>query len=85
MIVKLADHDVADPAGLRILTAGLDAGTQVPLTFYRGGEPTTATVTIAELPAEPELLATLGFGVREVRDQAVDNERTRKPSSRSIG
>jgi serine protease Do len=67
VIVKLADHDVADPAGLRNLTAGLDAGAQVPLTFYRGGEPQTATITIAELPPAPEILATLGFTVRERR------------------
>jgi S1-C subfamily serine protease len=73
VIVKLADRDVADPAGLRNLTAGLDPGAKVPLTFYRGGEPTTASITIAELPAEPELLATLGFNVREVSDHSVDN------------
>ena len=30
VIVKLADRDVADPAGLRNLTAGLDVGSQVP-------------------------------------------------------
>ena len=71
VIVKLADHDVADPAGLRNLTAGLDAGAQVPLTFYRGGAPQTATVTIAELPSAPEILVTLGFVVRE---RPVDNK-----------
>ena len=38
VIVKLANRDVADPAGLRNLTASLDAGTRVPLTYYRGGE-----------------------------------------------
>ena len=38
VIVKIADHDVADPAALRILTAGLDAGAQVPMTFYRDGK-----------------------------------------------
>jgi serine protease Do len=65
VIVKLADRDVADPAGLRNLTAGLDPGAKVPLTFYRGGEPQTTTVTVAELPAAPEVLAALGFNVRE--------------------
>ena len=38
VIVKLADRDVADPAALRNLTAGLDVGSQVPVTFYREGE-----------------------------------------------
>jgi serine protease Do len=71
VIVKLADREVADPAGLRNLTASLDAGAQVPLTFYRGGEPQTATVTIAELPPAPEILATLGFNVQE---RPLDNE-----------
>jgi S1-C subfamily serine protease len=49
----------------------LDAGAQVPLTFYRGGEPQTATITIAELPPAPEILATLGFNVHE---RPLDNE-----------
>jgi serine protease Do len=65
VIVKLADHDVADPAGLRNLTAGLDAGSQVPLTFYRDGKAESATITIAELPPAPEVLSSLGFGVHE--------------------
>jgi serine protease Do len=73
VIVKLANHDVADMANLRNLTAGLDAGAKVPLIFYRGGEPKTTTVTIGELPAEPEILATLGFNVHEVRERQVDN------------
>ena len=65
VIVKLADHDVADTAALRILTAGLDVGAQVPMTFYRDGKAQTATVTIAELPAAPEVLFSLGLGLRE--------------------
>jgi serine protease Do len=65
VIVKLADRDVADPAGLRNVTGGLDAGAQVPITFYRAGAPQTATVTIAELPPAPEVLVALGFNVRE--------------------
>ena len=39
VIVKLADHEVADPPGFRNLTAGLDVGAQVPMTFYRDGKP----------------------------------------------
>jgi serine protease Do len=65
VIVKIADHDIADTAALRILTGGLDAGAQVPLTFYRDGKAQTATVTIAELPQAPELLSSLGLVLRE--------------------
>ncbi len=63
VIVRLADRDVADRAGLRNLAASLAAGTQVPVTFYREGKPQTSTVTVDELPAAPEVLA-LGFRVR---------------------
>ncbi len=65
VIVKIADHDIADTAALRLMTAGLDAGAQVPMTFYRDGKPQTATVTIAELPQAPELVFSLGLGLRE--------------------
>jgi serine protease Do len=65
VIVKLANHEVADPAELRILTAGLDVGTSVPLVFYRGGTPQTVDVQIRELPDAPEA-AFLGFHVREL-------------------
>jgi len=65
VIVKLADHDVVDPAGLRNLTAGLDAGTEVPLTYYRDGKVQTSSVTIAELPPAPEVLSLLGLNIRE--------------------
>jgi serine protease Do len=65
VIVKLADHDVADPPGLRNLAAGLDAGSQVPLTYYRDGKIQTATVTIAVLPTAPDLPSALGIGVHE--------------------
>jgi len=65
VIVKLADHKIADAAGLRNLTAGLDVGSEVSLTFYRDGTARTAPVTIAELPPAPEVLSFLGFGVRE--------------------
>jgi serine protease Do len=63
VIVRLADRDVADRAGLRNLAASLAAGTQVPVTFYREGKPQTSTLTIDELPVAPEVLA-LGFRVR---------------------
>jgi S1-C subfamily serine protease len=74
VIVSLADREVADPASLRNLTANLDAGSSVPITFYRDGAPTTATVTIAELPPAPELLSTLGFGLHE---RPMENESNR--------
>ena len=35
------------------------------MTFYRDGKPQTATVTIAELPQAPELVFSLGLGLRE--------------------
>ena len=65
VIVKLADHEVSDPAELRILTAGLDVGAKVPLVFYRAGAAQTVNVKISELPDAPEA-AFLGFHVREV-------------------
>ncbi len=64
VIVKVGEHDVADPASLRNLTAGLDVGAQVPVTYYRGGKPQTVSVTIDELPPAPEVLSSLGFTVR---------------------
>ena len=65
VIVKLAGHEVADPAGLRNLTAGLDVGSEVAVDYYRDGKAMTAHVQIAELPPAPEVLAFFGFGVRE--------------------
>jgi serine protease Do len=64
VIIKVADHEVADPASLRNLTAGLDVGAQVPVTYYRAGKPQTVSVTIDELPPAPEVLSALGFNVR---------------------
>jgi serine protease Do len=64
VIVNLAQHEVGDPAGLRNLTAGLDVGAQVPVTFYREGKPRTVTVTVEEMPPAPEVLGLLGFHVR---------------------
>ena len=64
VIVKLDDKDVADPPSLRNLTASLDVGPQVPVTFYREGEQQTVTVTIAELPDCARGADVLGFRVR---------------------
>jgi serine protease Do len=65
VIVRLGDHEVADPAELRIITAGLDVGSQVPLRYIRNGEAQTVKVTIAELPEVPEA-AYLGFHVKDL-------------------
>jgi serine protease Do len=65
VIVKLANHEVDDPSELRILTAGLDVGAEVPLVFYREGSAQTVQVKISELPDLPEA-AFLGFHVHEV-------------------
>jgi serine protease Do len=64
VIVNVAQHEVVDRADLRNVTAGLDVGGQVPVTFYRQGKPRTVTVTIDELPPAPEVLTALGFNVR---------------------
>jgi serine protease Do len=64
VIRRLADRDVADPSDLRLLTANLDVGTQVPVVYARDGATRTATVKIAELPDSPGA-AFLGFHVKE--------------------
>jgi len=66
VIVQMGEREVNDPASLRNLTAGMDVGSKVPVTFYRKGEKQAVPVTIAELPPAPEVLASLGFGVRPV-------------------
>jgi serine protease Do len=65
VIVKLAGHEIADPGGLRNLTAGLDIGSEVTVNFYRDGAAKTAAATIVELPPAPEVLSSFGFGLRE--------------------
>jgi Do/DeqQ family serine protease len=64
VIVKLGDHEVRDPAGLRNETAGSAVGQKTTVSFYREGKLRTADVTIAELATGP-VLAALGFRVRE--------------------
>jgi len=64
VIVNLDNHDIADPPALRNLTAGMNVGSEVSLTYYREGKPRTTKVSIAELPPAPEIL-TYGFSVRE--------------------
>ena len=63
VIVKLANREVSDPAELRILTAGLDVGAQVPLVFYRAGQRRRSTSRWANcrtLPRPPSLASTCG-------------------------
>jgi serine protease Do len=64
VIIKMGERDVTDPASLRNLTAAMDVGLQVPVTFYRQGERQSLPVTIAELPPAPEVLASFGFRIR---------------------
>jgi len=64
VIRKLGDKQVSDPSELRILTANLDVGAQVPVEYARGGAIRTATVKIAELPESPEA-EVLGFHLKE--------------------
>ena len=60
VIVKLADHEIADSAGLRNLTAGLDVGSRVSLTFYRDGKPVTSRChNRRSFPPAPEVLVVL--------------------------
>ena len=66
VIVKMGEREVNDPASLRNLTASTDVGSQIPVTFFRKGEKQSLAVTIAELPAAPEVLASFGFRVRPV-------------------
>jgi serine protease Do len=65
VIARIADREVANLASLRNLTAGLDVGSKVSVIYYRDGKSQTASVTIAELPATPEVLSSLGFDLRE--------------------
>ena len=78
VVVKLAGHEIADPGGLKNVTASLDVGSEVAVEFYRDGEAKTAQVTIVELPPAPEVLAIFGFGVRERRR----NRRGSRPDDR---
>jgi serine protease Do len=64
VITKLGDREVPDPAALRNLTAGMDVGSRVAVTIYRGGAPQSLPVTIDELPPAPEVLASFGLRVR---------------------
>jgi len=50
VIVKIGDREIRDPASLKNVTAGLDIGVKIPLTYYREGKPNTVDVTVAELP-----------------------------------
>ncbi len=66
VIVKLGDREINDITALRYLTANLDVGTVVPVTFYREGRLQDLSVTIAEQPPAPEVVASFGFRVGAV-------------------
>jgi serine protease Do len=64
-VVKLGGHEIADSRGLKNVTAGLDVGSEVEVSYFRDGQAKTARVKIVELPPVPQSLITFGFGVRE--------------------
>jgi serine protease Do len=64
VIVKMGEREITDPPNLRNVTAGLDVGSEIPVTFYRKGEKQSLPVKIAEMPPAPEVLAFFGFRVR---------------------
>jgi serine protease Do len=64
VIVQMGEREIDGPATLRNLTAGMDVGSRVPVTFFRKGEKQSLPVTIDELPPAPEVLASFGFRVR---------------------
>jgi serine protease Do len=63
VIVQMGEREINDPATLRNLTASMDVGSKIPVTFYRKGEKQSLPVTIDELPPAPEVLASFGFRV----------------------
>src|SRR5262249_33487121 len=62
VIVQIGDKPVADHTALRMFTAGVAAGTAVPLTVIRNGAKVNLNATIAELP----VLLTLGLRLRDL-------------------
>jgi serine protease Do len=64
VITAIDGKPVADPAGLRVRTFTLEAGSEVPVKFIRDGKEQTVTASIAEMPSDP-VLALFGFSVKE--------------------
>src|SRR5262249_38250050 len=64
VIVKLGERDVNDRATLRNVTASMDVGSKVPVTFYRKGERRSCPSPLEECPAAPEVVAAFGFRFR---------------------
>ncbi len=63
---KLAGHEVADPGGLKKLTASLDVGSEVPVDFYRDGKPRDRPGHRSpSFRLSPRCCRSFGFGVRE--------------------
>jgi serine protease Do len=67
VVVALGDQPVADVDGLRHRAASLGIGTEVPLSYYRGGELTKIPVRIEALPIRLQL----GLQVEEVGEPLV--------------
>ena len=67
VIVKIDGKDVTDPGSLRVRTAEIIPGTDVPIEFFHEGELKKSTVTVAELTAASvPVTLPYGFEVREV-------------------
>jgi serine protease Do len=72
VIVKLGDREINDPSALRNLTANLDVGALVPVTIYRQGQRQDLSVTIAEQPPAPEVLASFGLRIRPATTESAE-------------
>ncbi|WP_435008148.1 trypsin-like peptidase domain-containing protein [Tundrisphaera lichenicola] len=64
VITAIDGKPVTDPSGLRNRTFTLEAGSVVPITYFRSGVEQTAQVSIAEMPQDP-VLAYYGFSVKD--------------------
>ncbi len=64
VVVAIDGKPVDGPSSLRNRTFTLEAGTEVPLSLVRSGEPRTVRVAVAAMPADP-VVAYFGFAVRD--------------------
>jgi serine protease Do len=63
VITAIGGHEIADPNDLRYRVAILPINTSIPLTFWRGGQSSTAPLTLMALPETPPRQTTpLGDG-----------------------
>ena len=64
VIIAIDGKPVTDPAGLRVRTFTLEAGSEVSVQYVREGKEQTARVAIAEMPGDA-ILAYFGFSVKD--------------------